>query len=215
MPFITRRTGQSMCKHGTAMPWAVRPTSSSAPTLASFGGGAELLEELPVYKLRPSSDALPDRWMTGTQNHECIAGVTAAVDYLHDLGQHCGHKGDRRSTLKAAMTAIQNYETELGRHLLEGLAKMKGLQVWGLTDLSKLASRVPTVSVTSATHSAEKLARHFAEHDIYAWNGNMYAINLTERLGLEGKGGFLRMGLVHYNTHEEIDRVLGVLGKVP
>ena len=173
-----------------------------------------LLEELPVYKLRPSSNALPDRWMTGTQNHECIAGVAAAIDYLHDLGQRCGHKGSRRSTLAAAMSAIQQYETELGRHLLEGLTKLRRFKVWGITDLSKLASRVPTVSIVCDSMSPEQLARHLASRDIYVWNGNMYAINLTERLGLEDKGGFVRLGLLHYNTHEEVDRVLAVLSEL-
>jgi cysteine desulfurase family protein (TIGR01976 family) len=171
----------------------------------------QLLEELPAYKLRPVPDTLPSRWMTGTQNHEGIAGVSAAVDYLHDIGLHAGHRGDRRSTLRAAMTAIQAYEMELGRHLLEGLARLERFQVWGITDVKRLAWRVPTVSLSLPGTSAEKLAEHLSAKDVFAWNGNMYAINLSERLGLEQNGGFLRLGLVHYNTHEEIERVLGVL----
>jgi cysteine desulfurase family protein (TIGR01976 family) len=181
----------------------------------------ELLEELPAYKLRPAADSLPDRWMTGTQNHEGLAGALAAVDYLHDIGVHGGpvNEGDRRSTLRAAMSAIQFHEAELGRHLLTGLAQLPRYKVWGITDPQRLAWRVPTVSVTAAGVSAEKLARRLAQQQIYVWQGNMYAMNLCERLGLESEGGFLRLGLVHYNTHEEIDRVLKVLdvgpGKIP
>jgi cysteine desulfurase family protein (TIGR01976 family) len=174
----------------------------------------QLLEELPAYKLRPASDALPGRWMTGTQNHEGIAGVAAAVDYLHDLGQHTGHRGDRRSTLRAAMTAIQAYELDLGRHLLEGLAALKRFKVWGITAPDRLAWRVPTVSVTMPGTPAEALARALAAKDIFTWNGNLYAINLSERLGVEDQGGFLRLGLVHYNTREEVDRVLAELAKL-
>jgi len=173
-----------------------------------------LLEELPVYKLRPAADSLPDRWMIGTQNHEGIAGVAAAVDYLHDLAVHGGYRGDRRSTLRTAMTAIQAYERDLSRHLLTGLAKLPRYQVWGITDLDRLGQRVPTVSVTAAVASAETLARQLAEKEIYAWNGNMYAMNLSERLGVESAGGFLRLGLVHYNTPAEIDTVLGVLAEL-
>jgi cysteine desulfurase family protein (TIGR01976 family) len=185
-----------------------------------------LLEELPAYKLRPAPESLPGRWMTGTQNHEGIAGVAAAVDYLHDLGQLCsplpsGERGrgegpgpDRRSALQAAMTAIQAYERDLGRQLLDGLAALSRFQVWGIVDPARLACRVPTVSITLPGTSAEKLARQLAAKEIYAWNGNMYALNLSERLGVEGQGGFLRLGLVHYNTREEVDRVLQALAEV-
>jgi cysteine desulfurase family protein (TIGR01976 family) len=181
------------------------------PHVGVLWGRRQLLEELPAYKLRPCTDSLPGRWMTGTQNHEGIAGVGAAVNYLHDVGLHAGHRGDRRSTLRAAMTAIQAYEMDLGRQLLEGLARLSRFKVWGITDPRLLAWRVPTVSITLPGTSAEKLAVHLAAKDIYTWNGNLYAINLSERLGVEELGGFLRLGLVHYNTHEEVERVLTAL----
>ena len=170
-----------------------------------------LLEELPAYKLRPVPEALPGRWMTGTQNHEGLAGVAAAVDYLHDLGVHSGHRGDRRSTLRAAMTAIRAYESELGQHLLTGLTQMPRFKVCGIADPRRIAGRVPTVSMTLPGKSTEALARHLAARNIFSWHGNMYAVNLTERLGLEDEGGVLRLGLVHYNTHEEIDTALAAL----
>jgi cysteine desulfurase family protein (TIGR01976 family) len=174
----------------------------------------ELLEELPAYKVRPVPDTLPGRWMTGTQNHEGLASVAAAIDYLYDVGVHSGHHGDRRSTLRTAMAAIQAYEMELSRQLLAGLAHIPPFRVWGITDLERLAWRVPTISLTLPGTPAEALARHLAARDIFAWNGNMYALDLSARLGLEESGGFLRLGLVHYNTHDEIDRVLQALHDV-
>jgi selenocysteine lyase/cysteine desulfurase len=112
------------------------------------------------------------------------------------------------------MATIQAYERDLGRQLLDGLAALNRFKVWGITDPARLTWRVPTVSITLPGTSAETLARHLAAKEIYAWNGNMYALNLSERLGLEGQGGFLRLGLVHYNTTEEIDRVLQALAEV-
>jgi cysteine desulfurase family protein (TIGR01976 family) len=170
-----------------------------------------LLEELPAYKLRPVPEELPGRWMTGTQNHEGLAGLAAAIDYLHDLGVHSGFQGDRRATLRAAMTLIRGYESELGKHLIMGLAQLPRFRVWGISDPMRLILRVPTVSLTLPGTSAEVLARHLAARNIYSWNGNMYALNLTERIGLEERGGLLRLGLVHYNTHDEIDTVLRAL----
>jgi cysteine desulfurase family protein (TIGR01976 family) len=181
------------------------------PHVGALWARRTLLEELPAYKLRPAPDGVPDRWMTGTQNHEGLAGVAAAVDYLHDVGIHTGHRGDRRSTLRAALQAIQTYEAGLSRQLLAGLRALPRYRVWGITDPQQLAWRVPTVSVTVAGTSAETLARQLAAQDVYTWNGNMYAVHLSERLKLEDQGGFLRLGLVHYNTPEEVERLLKVL----
>src|SRR5579871_170972 len=104
------------------------------PHVGLLWGRRELLEALAPYKLRPASDTLPDRWMTGTQNHEGLAGVTAAVDYLASL-QPAPASADRRTPLLAGMTAIREYETGLARRLLEGLAARPRFKVWGVTDL--------------------------------------------------------------------------------
>jgi cysteine desulfurase family protein (TIGR01976 family) len=177
-----------------------------------------LLEQWTPAKLRPVPETLPDRWMTGTQNHEGIAGAAAAVDYLADIGSQCPDDpsagaalSGRRRQLRRAMTAIKAYEIELSRRLLMGLADRPRFKVWGITDPRKLAWRVPTVSITMPGHSVDDLALHLARNHFYVWNGNMYALALTERLELEPAGGFLRLGLVHYNTVAEVDRVLDVL----
>jgi selenocysteine lyase/cysteine desulfurase len=113
------------------------------------------------------------------------------------------------------MTAIRAYETELARHLLAGLAERPQFKVWGITDPKRLNERVPTISMTHPKKTAEELAKHLAERQIYTWNGNMYALELSERLGLEARGGFLRLGLVHYNTVEEIDHLITALDELP
>jgi cysteine desulfurase family protein (TIGR01976 family) len=180
------------------------------PHVGILWGRRELLERLQPYKLRPAADTLPDRWMTGTQNHEGLAGVPAAVEYLADIGTGA----TRRERLRTAMEAIRTYERELARRLLAGLAERPRFRVLGITRAEALGQRVPTVALT-ADRTPEEMARHLAEREIYAWNGNMYALELSERLGLEGRGGFLRLGLVHYNTAEEVDRTLRALDELP
>ena len=98
-----------------------------------------LLESLPAYKVKPAPETLPDRWMTGTQNHEGIAGAAAAVEYLASLGVGA----TRREKLASAMTIIRDYETGLVRKLLLGLARRPQYRVWGLTREEDLARRAP------------------------------------------------------------------------
>jgi cysteine desulfurase family protein (TIGR01976 family) len=191
------------------------------PHVGVLWGKRELLEELPAYKLRPVPEELPHRWMTGTQNHEGLAGVAAAIDYLAEIGVNhplapevCPSLQGRRRDLRAALTAIQAYESSLARKLLEALAQRPRFKVWGITDTARLSDRVPTIAVTMPDRPAGQLAQALAEWQIYTWSGNMYALALTERLGLEQRGGVLRLGLVHYNTVEEIEQLVGVLDEL-
>jgi cysteine desulfurase family protein (TIGR01976 family) len=186
------------------------------PHVGVLWGKQTLLEELPAYKLRPVPERLPDRWMTGTQNHEGLAGVVAAVEYLADLGRHTSTPepalpAGRCHDVHAGLAAIRAYEMTLARKLLAGLAERPRFTVWGVRDLGQLAGRVPTVAITAADRTPVEIAEHLAAREIYTWNGNMYALALTERLNLERQGGILRIGLVHYNTPEEIDRLLEAL----
>ena len=178
------------------------------PHVGVCWGRRELLEELTAYKVRPADNALPDKWMTGTQNHEGIAGALAAVNYLADLG--CYLKGEeelaRRTALEVSFAAIEEYETELARQLLEGLNAIKEIKVWGISDLDRLSERVPTVSITHDSLTAAQLAERLGQQGIFAWHGNYYALEFTESLGLE-PAGMLRIGLVHYNTAEEVERL--------
>jgi cysteine desulfurase family protein (TIGR01976 family) len=182
------------------------------PHVGVLWGRRDLLESLPAYKVEPAPETLPHRWMTGTQNHEGLAGVQAAVEYLADLG---GPAGSRRERLVAGLTAVRDYEAGLARDLLEALADRPQFRVWGLGQPGRSAERVPTVAVTHRGHPADVLARHLADRQIQVWSGNLYALELTRRLGLEGRGGLLRLGLVHYNTAEEVGRLLKALDELP
>jgi cysteine desulfurase family protein (TIGR01976 family) len=182
------------------------------PHVGAMWGRRELLEKLPAYKVRPASDALPGKWMTGTQNHEGIAGALAAVEYLAALGRDLAENEelDRRAALDVAFAEIAAYERQLAARLLAGLAQIDGVKVWGITDEAQLDERLPTVAMTHAQNTPAQMAESLGRVGIFTWNGNYYALNLTESLGLE-PGGMLRIGLVHYNTAEEVDRLLAAI----
>ncbi|MGD9720327.1 MAG: cysteine desulfurase-like protein [Pirellulales bacterium] len=184
------------------------------PHVGLLWGRRELLESLEAYKVRPAADRLPDKWMTGTQNHEGIAGVLAAIEYLAALGRQAAPEaGDRRAALRIAFGEIVAYERALCRQLLAGLAELPPVRVWGVADPDRLGERVPTVSITHERLSSPELAEFLGDRGIFAWHGNFYALETTESLGLE-PAGLVRLGLLHYNTAEEVDRLLSVLGSL-
>ncbi len=179
-------------------------------------GRRPLLEELAPDKLRPSPDDLPGRWMTGTQNHEGIAGVTAAIAYLAGIGRKLSSdraESSRRAELQTAFHAIQTYEGELSSRLLDGLATLPGVRIWGITDRARLRERVPTVSITHSHLSPQTMARELAQQGLYVWPGNHYALPFTEAARLE-PAGTLRIGLLHYNTADEVDRLIAALSQI-
>lgn len=176
-------------------------------------GRYDRLAELPVAKLRVSSEEVPFRWMTGTQGHESMAGTLAAIEHLEWLGIFLtGKEISRREALSVAFTAIEDYESELCWKMISGLKEI-GVRIWGITDSSKKRHRAPTVSFTHHSMSAEEIGSALAENGIFAWAGNFYALELSESLGLEPEGA-LRVGLLHYNTAEEVDRFLEVLSEI-
>ena len=171
-------------------------------------GRRELLERLHPYKVRPASDEGPTRWETGTQNHECLAGLLGALEYLAELG---GADRVVRPALEAAMHRIRAHERALAAHLIDGLQQIAGIQIYGITDPQALDHRVPTVSLTWPPHRPEALARWLAAHQVFTWHGNHYATEVIARLGLVEQGGTLRIGMAHYNTASEVDLVLELL----
>ncbi|MGE5776558.1 MAG: cysteine desulfurase-like protein [Chloroflexota bacterium] len=183
-------------------------------------GKHELLEKLFAYKVRPATNELPGRFETGTQNHEGIAGVLGAVEYFQWVGREFGNKNieggyqGRRLELKRAMTAIHTYELELERALLAALESVPGLHLYGLTDANRLEERVATFSFRLKDLHPRVVAEKLAQQGIYVWDGNYYALNTTERLGVEDKGGMVRVGAVHYNTLEEVERLKEALLKI-
>jgi len=187
------------------------------PHAGALYGRAELLDELKAYKVRPATDHLPGKWENGTQNHEGIAGVLGALEYLEWVGKTYGGEQEeglreqgyagRRMELKKAMTAIRAHEFEVSRALLSTLASVPGLRLYGLADPRRVEERVPTFSFRLKGKHPRAVAEALAKEDIYVWDGNYYALAVTERLGVEDSGGMVRVGAVHYNTLEEVARL--------
>jgi cysteine desulfurase family protein (TIGR01976 family) len=181
------------------------------PHLGVLWGRAELLAALPAYKLRVAPDTLPDRFMTGTPCHEGIVGTLEAVAYLADLGRSiAGRPLERRAALAAAFEAIEAHETALCRQLLEGLASRTDARVVGIADAARLAERTPTLGLLVDGCTPSALSEALGKRGVFTWGGNSYALPLTEALGLE-PDGVLRVGLLHYNTAEEVARLLELL----
>ncbi|WP_420628456.1 cysteine desulfurase-like protein [Candidatus Leptofilum sp.] len=168
-------------------------------------GKYELLDELMAYKVRPAPAKPAGKWETGTQSFESLAGVTAAVDYIASIG---GKASTRREQLVQAMRQIKAHEMALSQRFLSGAVQVPGLRVYGITDVEQLAERTPTFAVSVEGLSAEAVATKLGEQGIFVWHGHYYAVAVMERLGLLDEGGLVRIGFVHYNTFEEVDRVL-------
>jgi cysteine desulfurase family protein (TIGR01976 family) len=200
------------------------------PHMGVLFGKREHLQRLRPYKVRPLTDALPNRWEWGTLNHECIAGVSACVDYIAALGRTnvgtaalgCpsseARPAGRRAAIVAAFEAIHRHEHALMNRLIEGLNQLPQFKLYGITDPSCFNWRCPTLAIRVKNQAANQtplaLATKLGEQGFFTWDGNYYALNLTERLDVEKSGGFLRIGLVHYNTAEEVDRLLAALQKI-
>lgn len=189
------------------------------PHVGVLFGRYELLDALEAYKVRPASNRPPGKFERGTQNHEGIAGVFGAIEYFEWLGAHFGRESDadpsalsgRRVLLKQAMNAIREHEKELSARMIEGLRSLEGATIFGISDLDRLDERLPTVSFRIDGIEPARVSKFLAEKRIQVWDGNAYAVAVTERLGLEDKGGIVRAGAVHYNTPDEIDRLLDAL----
>lgn len=200
----------------------VSPYKFFGPHMGAVWGRRELLEDLAAYKVRPADNAIPSRFETGTQAHEAQAGLLGTFRYLEWLGVSQGGAagepgaadGDRRSRLKAAMRAIRAYERALTPRLLDGLAGVPGLHMRGILDPARLDERCPTVAFTLDGHSPAEVSQWLGGRGIATWDGDYYAYELIRALGLDRAGGMVRVGLAHYNTAEEIDRLVDALGEL-
>lgn len=184
------------------------------PHVGVLYGKAEHLERLRAYKVRPAPDLPPGKFETGTGNFEGLAGTVGAMEYLCELAQRFGAEAGaamaqsfsgRRRCMKQSMATVRTYELELTRTLLRTLAEIPGLRIYGMQDEGSLEQRVPTVSFTLRGRTPREVAKALADRNIYVWDGNYYALAVTERLGVEESGGMVRVGLAHYNTLQEID----------
>ena len=194
------------------------------PHAAALYGRYELLDELEAYKVRPATNQPPGKWETGTQNHEGIAGVLGALEYFEWLGKAFGGEQEeglrekgytgRRLEFKKAMTAIRAYEFEISRALLSTLERVPGLRLYGVAEARRLDERVPTFAFTLEGKHPRRVAELLAKEGIYVWDGNYYALAVTERLGVEQGGGMVRVGAVHYNIRDEIVHLEEALARI-
>jgi cysteine desulfurase family protein (TIGR01976 family) len=182
------------------------------PHLGALYGKRKHLQGFRPYKVRPCTEQIPERWETGTQVHELIAGMGAAVEYLAQLGKRMEPSvATRREALAAAFRGTVAYERRLMARLIEGLQTIPEVRIFGILDPQRFGERCSTLSLRIGNHHPTTIAAFLGERGIFTWDGNYYALNLTERLSVESQGGMLRIGLVHYNTMEEVERLLAAL----
>ena len=189
---------------------ACSPYKFFGPHLGILAARRDLLERLRPYKVRPAEDVVPDRWETGTKSHEGLAGLVAAVGYIASVGAEFGEpaEGTLRGEVLAGMEAIRTYERTLSARFLDGLSAIPALRLWGIADPARLDERTPTFAVRVGEQHPLETASALGQHGIFVWDGHYYALALMERLGLQETGGAVRVGLCHYNTPAEVDRIL-------
>jgi cysteine desulfurase family protein (TIGR01976 family) len=169
------------------------PYKFFGPHLGVAYGRAELLESWRPYKVRPAGmEPVGHRFETGTLPHELLAGFVAAVEYVESIGWR----------------GIRAHERALGQQFLDGLPS--GCTLHGLPAMD---GRVPTFAFTVEGRSPRAVSEHLGEREIATWDGNYYAVEVMERLGL-GAEGAVRVGFVHYNTPGEVDRLLSALAEL-
>jgi cysteine desulfurase family protein (TIGR01976 family) len=182
------------------------------PHIGLLYGKYDLLDSLKAYKVRPASNLPPEKFETGTQSFEGIAGVLGALEHFAWIGREFGQEfstgvAGKAGLLRQGMAAVQTHETHLSRKLLERLHAIPGVQIYGQDDPQFVENRVPTVSINLQGKHPQHVAAALAAEDVYVWNGNYYALSVTERLGVEDSGGMVRIGAAQYNTLEEIERL--------
>ncbi|MGA7684532.1 MAG: cysteine desulfurase-like protein [Terriglobales bacterium] len=185
------------------------------PHMGVLYGKRAHLQRLVPYKLRPNTNSIPNCWEWGTLNHECIAGIKACVDYWEELGRLANPSAEsRRAAIMAAHAAIHQHERVLTEKMIAGLTAIPGLKLYGIVDRRRFDERCATFAVRVDGHTPLELATKLGERGFFTWDGNYYALNLTEWLKVESSGGFLRIGLVHYNTAEEVERLIAALREI-
>jgi cysteine desulfurase family protein (TIGR01976 family) len=177
------------------------------PHTGCLYGRREVLESVEAYKIRPAPDVPPEKWETGTQSFESLAGVAAAVDYLASLGTGA----TRRDQLLSTMATIGEYERSLSERFLNGIADISGVTLYGR---SVRDGRTPTFAVSVDGTHPDDVAETLGDQGIFVWSGDYYAVEVMRRLGVADQGGLVRIGFAHYNTVEEVDRVVAALGEL-
>lgn len=183
------------------------------PHVGILYGRRAVLDALPAYKVRPADD----RYETGTGNFEGIAGTRAAIEYLGWVGRSFGDApagAPRGEAVHSGMRAIRAYEMELYGRLADGIEAAGSMRIHGITARDRFDERTPTAAVTIDGVSPRSAAEALGREGIATWDGDFYATGLIERLGLAPSGGVLRIGLTHYNTADEVDRLVDALERI-
>jgi cysteine desulfurase family protein (TIGR01976 family) len=192
----------------------ISPYKVFGPHMGMVAATPEVLDGWDPYRVRPAEHyPTPERWETGTQNHEAMAGFVAAVDYLSQIGTTTDEPADgtRRAAVLAAFDAIGAHERGLSRRFLEGVAGIAGVRLFGIGSTDRVDERTPTFALRVGDRHPRETSKELAERGIFTWDGHYYAMELYDRLGLLETGGAVRIGFCHYHTADEIDRVLEAL----
>lgn len=179
------------------------------PHVGILWGRAELLDRFEPYKVPPAADTSPERWETGTLNHEGIAGVRAAVDWIASLAGANG--GDRRQALARSFELIDAHEAPLFERLEDGLRAIPGVRFHGV---ARGRERTPTAAFTVDGTDPDVVARRLGEDGVFVWNGNFYAVTVCDTLGLSDCGGLIRAGIAPYCTPDDVDRLVAGVRRI-
>ncbi|KAA9133602.1 cysteine desulfurase-like protein [Marinihelvus fidelis] len=186
------------------------------PHIGVLFGRREVLAGQTPYKVAPAKDVNPNRWETGTQNFEGMAGFVATIDYLAGLGHQYDAPGaDRRELLETAFERIGCHELALTKRFLQLAAQRPSIRVHGITDPARAHQRTPTFALTMDRASPRELATWLGEHDVRIGDGNFYAPSLYKQLKVAADTGVLRAGFMHYHRLDEVDRFFRVLDTHP
>ncbi len=184
------------------------------PHLGIMWGREEILAELHPYKGRCTSNELPDRFELGTPQFELLAGLSATVEYFEKLGTRTSDSDDRRACIAAAYQSSRDYEEPLTNLLIDGLSTVKGIKIFGITNPNRIHERVPTISIRHDSVKPDAIAQTLADSGIYVWHGHNYAYEPTRFLGIPEEEGVVRIGLAHYNTADEVNRVVSAIDAI-
>src|SRR5919107_769159 len=164
----------------------------------------DLFERMSVYRLDPAPEHIPDKLETGTQNHEGIAGVKGALDFISSLGEGIS----QREKLTSAMKIIEEHEAALAETFRTALREIPGVKLYAAPDGVR---KTPTIAFTVQGQPPEEVCARMLEHGFFIAAGDFYASTLAEKLGIGDSGGFIRAGLAPYNTEEEVERFVETL----